>query len=259
MKKILLVIVMLVMSTSSWAEANPALAQSRETAEQLLKALKIEQRINESLQTQKKQYDRIKENLYADNRQKDLMEEYDRMLAQREEAMNWEKIKHDYIDALVETFSPQELKDVLKFVNSPSGTAVVDKFPELTMKIMTISMKHMYPESMRTTSRSYAGAQQKGTLRTLATAAETYATANGGKYPVDMAQLTGAQPPYMIKNYCGVEQEGHRFECKMSQEGYVFTAAPIGDKADVKPAYTITTGGVLTETPMDKPNEEKDE
>ena len=41
----------------------------------------------------------------------------------------------------------------------------------------------------------------KSTLRSLSTAAETFATANTGNYPGDIASLTTASPPYINKAY----------------------------------------------------------
>ena len=56
----------------------------------------------------------------------------------------------------------------------------------------------------------------KATLRTLSTASETYATANMGKYPAEMPELTQADPPYLNKDYCDQEISGFRFACEMS-------------------------------------------
>src|SRR3989338_5667065 len=72
----------------------------------------------------------------------------------------------------------------------------------------------------------------QGTLRTLSTAAETFATANNGNYPANEAALTGATPPYINQAYCGLTMSGYIFTCPaatMTAAGYVFVATPVTD------------------------------
>ena len=90
----------------------------------------------------------------------------------------------------------------------------------------------------------------QGTLRTLSTAAETFATANNGNYPVGEAALTGATPPYINQAYCGTTSSGYVFSCPtMTAGAYSFIATPVTDGTTGTSIYTMRTGGVLTSAP----------
>ena len=86
----------------------------------------------------------------------------------------------------------------------------------------------------------------QGTLRTLSTASETFATGNSGNYPTDTASLTGATPPYVNKNYCGSTISGFVYTCTWATGTYTITAVPTSLGSSGTTTYTITTGGVLT-------------
>jgi type IV pilus assembly protein PilA len=85
----------------------------------------------------------------------------------------------------------------------------------------------------------------QGTLRTLSTSSETFGTGNNGLYPSNMTSLTGATPPYIGTNYCGVSKAGYSFSCTMSTTGYTYTAAPLNVGVSGTTTYTISTGGIL--------------
>jgi prepilin-type N-terminal cleavage/methylation domain-containing protein len=88
-------------------------------------------------------------------------------------------------------------------------------------------------------------ANAQATLRTLSTASESYAAANSGSYPANMAALTGASPPYINSNPIGTSQ-GYVFaSTSMASTGYTFTATPSACGTTGTKTYTITTGGVL--------------
>jgi prepilin-type N-terminal cleavage/methylation domain-containing protein len=90
----------------------------------------------------------------------------------------------------------------------------------------------------------------QGTLRTLSTAAETFATANNGNYPTSEAVLTGATPPYINQAYCGTTSSGYVFSCPtMTAGAYSFIATPVTDGTTGTSIYTMRTGGVLTSAP----------
>ncbi|MBF0594213.1 MAG: prepilin-type N-terminal cleavage/methylation domain-containing protein [Candidatus Omnitrophica bacterium] len=85
----------------------------------------------------------------------------------------------------------------------------------------------------------------KGTLRTLSTASETFATANNGNYPANQAALTGATPPYVNQNYCQTTVSGFEFTCSFGTGGYTFTATPVTPGTTGTTVFTMTTGGIL--------------
>ena len=86
----------------------------------------------------------------------------------------------------------------------------------------------------------------KGTLRSLSTASETFATSNSGNYPGAATSLTGATPPYLNANSCGATVSGYTYSCTFSTGEYTIVATPVTVGASGTTTWTITTGGVLT-------------
>ncbi|MBI5415787.1 MAG: type II secretion system protein [Candidatus Omnitrophica bacterium] len=89
----------------------------------------------------------------------------------------------------------------------------------------------------------------QGTLRTLSTASESFATANNGNYPANEAALTGAVPPYLNQAYCAQTISGYTFTCAMAVGSYSVVATPVTDGTTGTSTYTMVTGGVLTSAP----------
>jgi len=89
-------------------------------------------------------------------------------------------------------------------------------------------------------------ANAQATLRTISTAAESFAGANAGNYPTAITDLTGANPPYLNANPIGTSQ-GYTFACgTLAATGYSCTAAAASCNNTGNNDYTMTTGGVLT-------------
>jgi len=86
----------------------------------------------------------------------------------------------------------------------------------------------------------------QATLRTLSTAAETYATSHGGQYPTSMKLLTDDSAPYINADYCNKTESGFIYTCYMDNEGYTFTATPVTAGETGSTTYSISTGGVMT-------------
>ncbi len=86
----------------------------------------------------------------------------------------------------------------------------------------------------------------KGTLRSLSTASETFATSSSGNYPGAITSLTGATPPYITTNYCGATLSGYTYDCTFAAGGYTIVATPVTVGTSGTTTYTISTGAVLT-------------
>jgi type IV pilus assembly protein PilA len=86
----------------------------------------------------------------------------------------------------------------------------------------------------------------KSTLRAISTAAESFATANPGNFPLDITSLTGATPAYLNNPYCNNSVSGYTYNCTFSISGYTVAAVPMTINSTGTTTYTITTGGVLT-------------
>lgn len=86
----------------------------------------------------------------------------------------------------------------------------------------------------------------KATIRSVSTAAESFATAKNGNYPTDVTSLTGATPPYLNTAYCSQTISGYVYTCTLSATAYTVSATPMTVGTSGTTTYTITTGGVLT-------------
>ena len=85
----------------------------------------------------------------------------------------------------------------------------------------------------------------QATLKTLSTACESFASANGGNYPADVPALTGAIPPYINEDYTAAARQGYTFTpVSMDTTGYCFTATPVTVGTTGNRTYSIRTGGV---------------
>ena len=58
-------------------------------------------------------------------------------------ALSWEKLKTDYTKIYAETFTEQELDDIIAFYRSKSGQAMVEKGRQLIPKGMAVAQKRM--------------------------------------------------------------------------------------------------------------------
>jgi len=103
----------------------------------------------------------------------------------------------------------------------------------------------------------------KSTLRSLSTAAETFATASSGNYPSEITDLTGATPPFINKAYCcagcAIAEKncdnadkktevisGYCYICDFQTGHYTVNALPVTYGTSGTTTWTVTTGGVLT-------------
>ena len=86
----------------------------------------------------------------------------------------------------------------------------------------------------------------QATLKTLATAAESYASANGGSYPLSVAAMRAETPPYLNENYLGARQ-GYTFAEASTAISYRYTAIPQALATTGNRSFAICTGAVQLE------------
>ncbi len=86
--------------------------------------------------------------------------------------------------------------------------------------------------------------QTQKDLLTLAQAVEKYHE-DHREYPLNFSQLYFTQPPYVDELYCDVDREGYHYSCDFSEKGYIITARPVTDISSGKPAFSVSTGGIL--------------
>jgi len=82
-------------------------------------------------------------------------------------------------------------------------------------------------------------------LRSMWTASEVYATANNGVYPVNMALMVEADPPYITKDYCGPIKGGFTIQCNMFSSHYSYMAIPDDSNVSGNTVYLMPFGGGL--------------
>lgn len=83
-------------------------------------------------------------------------------------------------------------------------------------------------------------------LRTISTAAETHAVAEG-EYPLSLYRLAAADRPYLAEDYGHGIHQGYKFNCDFKTHDYKCQAIPENCGTTGNTIYTITTGGELSE------------
>lgn len=79
-------------------------------------------------------------------------------------------------------------------------------------------------------------------LQLFSSAAENFAQAHNGQYPMSMQDLTAAESPYLNVCMCDQTIKMYRIRCDISPTGYEFIAHSIWPH---KESYIVTTGGKL--------------
>ncbi len=87
----------------------------------------------------------------------------------------------------------------------------------------------------------------RATLKTVSTALETYALANGA-YPLATNTLIGQTPPYLSVDYFTGEHSGYTFAATLALYSYSIVASPANASQGLH-SYTVETGAVITENP----------
>ena len=90
-------------------------------------------------------------------------------------------------------------------------------------------------------------AAAQATLKSVSSALETYAIANG-QYPGTTTALLGQSPPYLNKDYFVGIQQGYVYAATLASYSYTVTAAP-NTSSSGKKTFTAVTGAVLSSSP----------
>ncbi len=99
----------------------------------------------------------------------------------------------------------------------------------------------------------------QSTLRTLSTAAETYASSHNGNYPTALADLTEANPPYLNRAYVGEGTiSGFEYTWPTATDAaYEFVATLVTKPEGADDViFSITTGGILERVAAAEPEPE---
>jgi len=103
-----------------------------------------------------------------------------------------------------------------------------------------------------TARRTANEAAAKATVRSLSTAAETFATSHSGVYPAAVGAGGLLDFISSAQDYCAdvgggaTPIQGYNYRCTMTPGGYTFVAEPMTPGTTGNVTYTASTGGVIT-------------
>lgn len=129
-------LLILALALPAWADAD----SHRKACEELMTLLEMDKMVA----PMSAQINRMQEEMLAKmdvppdmvDITKDHMKRVDE-LVRRE--MGWENMKKDFVDVYVSLFTEQEIRDTIRFYESPTGRKYIEKSPEMMAKIMESS------------------------------------------------------------------------------------------------------------------------
>jgi hypothetical protein len=68
-----------------------------------------------------------------------------KLVQRAQEQLSWANLKPKYVQLYRETFTQQEVADMISFYNTPSGQSVIIKMPAVTQKIMGMIQQMIIP------------------------------------------------------------------------------------------------------------------
>jgi len=118
-------------------------AERRQLAEELLTLMNVQASVEQSLGMAKQMIpQQIRQMAQrAGETAEQTREHMGKVLDLVAEELKWEKMKEDYIALYAETFTEQEMRDLIAFFKTPSGQAFVTKQPEVLRRSMAMSQK----------------------------------------------------------------------------------------------------------------------
>lgn len=144
MKRVMIFIVAAFVSCAAFAQTGqPA---SRASIEQLLEIMETRQMYDATMQEMSRMVDQSSArimNRIPQERQgkfKKAMAQLDTIIM---EEMNWDKMKPQYVQIYMETFTQQEIDDLAAFYQTPSGKSFIRKQPLVIQRTSAISQEKM--------------------------------------------------------------------------------------------------------------------
>ena len=157
MRRFLLLACTLAVSLS--VHAAPA---SRESIETLLTVTEMKKTYESSFVAMKASMDKAFANMpqtqqmTPEQRQRfDASQE--RVFALMRDELSWDKLKPDFEQLYLDTFSQEEIDGMLAFYRTPAGRAVIEKMPQLlgrSMQVTQVRMQKLMPQIMQITQES---------------------------------------------------------------------------------------------------------
>ena len=115
----------------------------RAAAEELLKAMHIDEMMANQKETMKKMADAFMPKDLSAEELKVAQEIQAKTMETVSQQLSWEVLKPDFIQAYSQVYTEQELKDLTAFYQTPVGQKFIEKMPELQARTMEIIQKRM--------------------------------------------------------------------------------------------------------------------
>lgn len=127
---------------SSFAKADEI--SYRAVAEELLILTNADKMLKPMLKQMETMMEKQFVQMDAPEELKPVLKKYTgKMVKLMEEELGWAKMKKDYIDVYVKTYSEEELRAIAEFYKSSSGKTFIEKMPKLMKESMEISQKNI--------------------------------------------------------------------------------------------------------------------
>ena len=140
LKAVILFCVLFLFSSSAMADES----SHRAAAEELLLLMNIDKMVAPVFEQMELMMEQQFDQSDAPEEARPILKKYTaRMMEILEEALSWGKMKDDYIDIYVRTYTENEIRAIADFYKSPAGQAFIEKMPQLMQESMTLSQKIM--------------------------------------------------------------------------------------------------------------------
>lgn len=124
--------------------ANPDEVSHRAAAEELLVLTNVEKILESTFEQMEKMLGKQFVQMGAPEELRTVLNRYTgKMLKIFEKEIGWAKMKNDYIDIYVKTYTEGEIHAISKFYKSPAGKKYIEKMPQLIQETMAITQKNM--------------------------------------------------------------------------------------------------------------------
>jgi hypothetical protein len=127
---------------SSLAMADEA--SHRAAAEELLLLMNVDEMVKPVFEQVELMMEQQFDQSDAPEESRPILKKYTgKMMKILEEELSWEKMKDDYVDIYVRTYTEDEIRAIADFYKTPAGQAFIEKMPKLMQEAMALSQRSM--------------------------------------------------------------------------------------------------------------------
>ncbi len=124
--------------------ANADEVSHRAAAEELLLLTNVDKMLKPMWEQMEAMMEQQFDQMDAPEELRPILNRYtSKMVKVMEEELGWAKMKNDYIDIYVKTYTEVEIRAVSEFYKSPAGKVFIEKIPQVMQESMAISQKNM--------------------------------------------------------------------------------------------------------------------